>query len=544
MVGKRHYSKLGPRQELLRIQKALFNKNKRIISETISIQDKDFLDYEESYHQELKHYEREAKIEELYDVFEEFPIILMGDFHTNKQSQRSFLRVIRGYRKRHSNFVIALEAVHAKKQKVLDKFIAGEIELADLARKLDFKKNFHFNVWSHFKAIFEFAFFHKIKILALEAAPFDSGLKKRDQEMVKVIAQSLEEYPRHKVFVLVGDLHIAEKNLPSLIYKNISYQNAAPKVLKIFQNYEGIYWSLAEKALENSIELVKVSENAFCLLNTPPLVWQQGYLHHLDHEDEIDYTDLKQQFLDILVRIAKFLGLQIPSTYEEIEVFTWNDLSLIDSIEKDSKFTNLEKSIIKEKINKGESYFISKKNWVYLGDMSLNHVAEQACFYLKYLLIGEDFPRSDEDAFYANVLRWTKAYFASKVINHKRKTSRERDYKALIEFYKINPHFPEERILEVEVAQLLLEHQKMMRRKKVPHLSTKLFNDYVLYRSLSRNLGSLLGEKLFYALLEEKISKPKIADLFQDPYENEGECFAVYWNLYHKTKSVKVPMRM
>ena len=68
------------------------------------------------------------------------PFVLFGDFHTLRQSQRGFLRVIRAYqeRLRDPNIVIALETFRACDQHILDEYMSGQMEdAAKLLKQMD-----------------------------------------------------------------------------------------------------------------------------------------------------------------------------------------------------------------------------------------------------------------------------------------------------------------------------------------------------------------------------------------------------------------------
>ena len=97
---------------------------------------------------------------------------------------------------------------------------------------------------------------------------------------------------------------------------------------------------MAEDKLEDKVEIVQIKPNSFCLINTPPIVWQQSYLNWLENEEgEIDYQDPKHSFLELTANVGKFLGFRLPKTKDEVEVFTCGDLSFLERLKDDQDFT-------------------------------------------------------------------------------------------------------------------------------------------------------------------------------------------------------------
>src|SRR5262249_37843279 len=149
------------------------------------------------------------------------------------------------------------------------------------------------------------------------------------------------------------------------------------------------------------------------------------------------------------------------------------DLSFLKTLKDDGSFSKTEIKRIKQQILASESYCIPQKNYVYLGNLSLNHAAEEASHYLKFLSSGPEFPRDPVDAFYANTIHEAVGFFGSKIINHKRKCFHEREYAGLIT-YLTSAKSTQERHKELEIALLVLRHQEMD-KKGTPIRSRQFF---------------------------------------------------------------------
>ena len=312
----------------------------------------------------------------------------------------------------------------------------------------------------------------------------------------------------------------------------------------LYPNSEAIYWQLAADEVEDQVEIGRISDREFCIINTPPIVWQQSYLNWLEHEEgAIDYADAKHSFLELLKQVAEFLGIEAPAAAEEVEVFTCGDLSFLKKLSEDGSFSKREILQIKRQILASESYCIPQKKCVYLANLSLNHASEEAAHYLKAICAGAEFPRDPVDAFYANTLHEALGFFGSKIINHKRKCFHEKEYLGLVNYLK-SAKVPRERLKEMETALLVLEH-KQLERKGFSVGSRRYFKTRPdLFFGVTHGLGYMLGDRLYYALLAEKVTKEEIRDLFCDPMKGEGEPFEVYKRLLRKVRGVKIPRRV
>jgi hypothetical protein len=54
----------------------------------------------------------------------------------------------------------------------------------------------------------------------------------------------------------------------------------------------------------------------------------------------------------------------------------------------------------------------------------------------------------------------------------------------------------------------------------------------------------MLGDKLYYAMLDGRLEKREIRALFFDPFDDEGEALATYLYLVARTRDVQVPERL
>ncbi len=537
--------RVSPRAELLELQKKIFQRNERIIRTEAIVEEPGFALYERRYKKQVADFERAARVEDVLKAIEAADIIYLGDYHTNPQSQRTLLRLLKLVSGRIPHLALGLELVKDTHQKSLDRYLANKIGAATFLKRIEFKKYWYFDLWDNFKPIFDFARYHRIQVYGIESAKVqDKGLKVRDEYSAEIIAKIIEAQPDLKLFIFVGDLHIAPQHLPREVDKALVRRKLERKRLLIYQNSENIYWKLAEQRREEKVEIVRVDQESYCLMNTPPIVWQQTFLNWLENEGEaIDYVDAKHTLTELLERVADFLEIRLPGDYDEFEVFTCGDLSFLEALRKDGTFTAKELKVIKHQILSSESYFIPRKRFIYLANVSINHAAEEASHYLKYLCSGEEFERTLSDAFYANTLHEAIGFFGSKIINHKRKCIHEKQLKELVEYLSAI-HLPGNRRFELEIAYLVREHKKLERRKNPMPYQETIPHRTEVFLGATHMLGYMLGDRLYHALVSGAISKKEIRALMTNPMLEEGEPFLIYIDLVRRTRMVKLPRRL
>jgi uncharacterized iron-regulated protein len=543
--------KLKPRQELHRIEKRIYHQNQQIIRDSSEVIDKNFTRYENAYRRSTRDYQKTATTKELERLIKKSRIVLVGDYHTLDQSQRSFVRVLRSYfRHQDKNILVALETIQNKHQRILDCFMASVISDQDFIKKIGFQKHWFFDLWENYTVIFDFLKYHAIPTYAIEADNAEKrSLKERDVFMAERIVELAQKNPGKVIFVLVGDLHLAPNHLPNKILR-VAKRNSGrggispPAILALYQNSPDIYWQLSEKNLVDHTLLVKIRDREYCRMHTPPIIVQQSYLNWLYQEEgAFDWIDAKSSFVGIVERLATLLEIKYPADHDNIEVYTCGDLSFMRVLRQGRLFNKKELRFIHGQVLRSQSYFMAKARVAYIANVSIHHAAEEASHYLKFLLSGLEKSRSHRDAFYANVLHEALGFFGSKIINAKRKCARFVDFVAEIKYLK-NAELMAKRALEYDTAVIFIESAKLARRgqilptQKITHLSQDLF------LALTHALGYDLGDHLYYAFMAGQIGKEKIREIFFNPFEKEGEPGALYLQLVKILKDVKRPPKM
>ena len=244
-----------------------------------------------------------------------------------------------------------------------------------------------------------------------------------------------------------------------------------------------------------------------------------------------------------IYRIGQFLRLDVGEQAEKVEVYTCGDLSFLEHLKERKNFKKEELHSVKQQILNSESYYIPKTKTVYLSNLSMNHAGEEAAHFIKHICSGEEKARPILGAFYANILHEGLAFFGSKIINHKRKCFHGNDFQNLLNYLE-NPGQKKERVLEYQTALIVLEFLNCAESGMILENVEPLAKNPELFFSVTHALGYMLGDKIFYALMDGVILKSEIRQLFYDPWRGDEKPGEIYWRLFKKMQNVKIPKRM
>ncbi len=536
---------LSAREELVRLQRRLYQRNKALIAGSVQVHEPKFAAYERRYQRAVSQFERAVSHETMLSAIAKSDLIYVGDYHTCAQSQRSFLRILKAVVKTTRRpLTIGLELLHARQQPLIDAYLAGKLSDQAFVEKVGLRKHWVFDLWENFRPIFDFAHYHKIPILGIDAAGRQANLAARDAATGALLAKYSAQYPQQQILALIGDLHLAPQHLPRETTRALAQHGVTRRDLILYQNSDTIYWRLAQTGREHRVDVLKLNARSFCRMHTPPIVCQQSYLNWLEHEEgEFDFSDAKHQFVSLVEQVAAYLQIPLPKDTDDVMVYTCGDLSFLHILKKKRSFSVHELKLIREHVLASESYIIPKDRMVYLANLSLNHAAEEASHYLKFLCSGPEFSRPLVDAFYANVLHEALGFFGSKLVNQKRKCWHEGEFRALQKYFRRHG-VPAGRELEATTAQLVLGYLGYEVRRK-PLSFKKIFQQPpVLFFAVTHALGYMLGDRMFYGVMGHKLRRSYVRKLFTESWWFDGQTFDAYQDLQQRLASVTIPERM
>lgn len=485
---------------LVQIRKDFYLNIKKRVESILGQETSEIRSYRDSYDKELNKLSWQAVDKRhLFSRLKTADIVLVGDFHAQKQSTRGFLRIIRKIK---APFVIALECLTTKDQEAIGLYQAGEISEKDFLSKVAWKKNWGFP-WENYRPLFKWAQQHKIKIYGINGGIKLKSLKERDKVSAEAIKNVLLQNKDSKIFVQYGDLHLASAHLPK------SLQKLMPKIDQcvIYQSPEVLYFKIMEKHRELSTDVVKLNQDKWALNGLPPWIKWQDYLLFLESGydkkikvHDVDPTDTVAGTVDFL---TKSFGLSLDTS--SLSVYFFDDNNFFSQIEQCPPA--LRNKII-ENAREGLSFYVPEIESGYLARYSVNHVVRVAAQYICY----------KEGVFTKTILDpkkdflkliWLEAiiYFCSKVKNPKRKTDTLQDIRNALQKEQFDDRGKE--ALMLALTQKLSELQ-FLSQGKYRSLGDNIMRKYSKksFFVSAQIIGGMMGEKIFYAFNKKLFKLP------------------------------------
>ena len=526
------------------MQRRLFRRQRRLIEDSVAGASEEFAAYQARYARRVRRFLREASYAEVLREVAAADVVYVGDYHTLKQSQRSFLKLVQR-RTSGKPLLLALEFVQGRHQRALDSYLAGTIEEDRFLSLTEYRRHHPFDVWPNFKPLLEEARRRRLPVVAIDLlATRGTSLRKRDAYAARRIAAALERHPEAQLYVLAGQLHVAPPHLPAEVTSALGPRSRARSQLVVYQNCEAIWFALQDAGRELEAEAVLLRPGELCLLGTPPVVVQQSYLDFIEGGGEETLEAAPERRFKLLARdVARFLGLggaPLRAALEEIAVYTAGDLSFLGTL-RSRGFSAREVGQIERQILSRESYYIPRAKIAYLANLSVNHAAEEATHFLRHVVSGAgDEPRGIIDGFYARALEEAYAFCGSKIVNPRRKCPDESQFARLL-----RSGAPFHR----EVARLVLQHKRFERGLVSPRALRAVYRSPgraagpELFNAVTHSLGYILGEQLYHALATGQLLKREVRELFLDPLDEDGAPILVYLDLAARLRDIRIPRR-
>lgn len=491
---------------------------------------------------------------ELRAAIRRSPVVLVGDYHTLRQSQRGFLRVLRAIRSR--RLVIGLEFVMARFQRHVDAFLDGDIPEDTFLRRIRYHQSWpSYQVWPNFRPIFEYARRRGLRVLALDCEPDECGtVFSRAAFAAWRIAEILRETPR--VAVLIGEAHLAPGHLPAALRQALARMNLARPILTVHQTIDSLYFDLARKGLENRVDVVRLSGDRFYVPVSSPVAAQSSFLAAVSDEPWAVRPDepasLKREFATYVRELARLLGLRVRGRLAGVTVCGPGCLREIGQASE-----RMDEDVfrwLQTQVEEGESVCLPDQGFVYLAELTPTHIAEEAAHFLKATEAGGPVPDDPNGFLYSRVLHEAVGYFGSKIFNPKRKpptlaTLRESALQSLdLDEGEIAP-------THLVAAMLAAWHRRnAVRRSFVQNALDRHVRDSGfaqgladlgpdVVRPLVHLIGYELGERLYTAFRDRQIGTRDLRRLFRTDFEAPGEAFGTFHGLALRLRSIRLPAR-
>lgn len=535
-------------EQLRKLQKSLYDKAHAeahtIVAGSAS---RSILSYSAKFEKSLPQRFQRSSLHEMHEALRQSRIVLYGDFHTLRQSQRGLLRLMRSYaeRQRTRKIVLALEMFKAIDQDHLDAYVGGALDEQEFLRSIDYDAEWGFP-WQNFKMILDFARQRKLPVIGINTDNGGrDGLARRDSFAARRLVDAAERFPDHKIFCLIGEYHLADDHLPRCLSKELRRRDLDGRTLRVLNNVDRYYFRLQEASPTAPTEYLKLKKDLYCIMNSPPWmkwqsfsIWEElrssGLPAIADQEGEIDQDfdlhtedafDVDYQFLTFVKNLAAFL--EIPIDDSDIETFHIHysaDGDFFREITADLDIDGAEAERIIERATSDGVHFLPKSNTVLLTYMSINNLAEAAGQYLHSVLTGfNDTRKNPEDDFHRRVLKAAIGMIASKILNPRRKCMELHHWKQFLKRYKgrrLTGLAAQRRTTATAIIAYDAWFQDRVEKGVAgdafgPLPRGILIKDRQANYEVSREVGQILGFNLYKKVLANKLPHTRLRRLYK-----------------------------
>lgn len=504
----------------LSLQRSLYRRQQKQISDLVQGSSKAFLTYEATYRRATRTFRRQIDLASLDRRIRDSDLVFVGDYHTLRAAQECYLDVVTRRLEEGRRVVLALEFVEGRHQKHLDAFLNGKLRSHSFLERIGHPYRGGYDIWPAFERILSLAKARCLDVIAIDRrATGPHALADRDVYAAKRIASASRASDNPMVLVLMGQFHVTPAHLPRQVERVLG--PVRRRSLTLYQNAEDIWWKLAKAGLTESVAAVEISDEEVCLFSASPVVCQRSFLDYVEAESgdaPIEEPSVTHTVRHLARDIGRLLGIPVASALKGIEVVTSRELQIIERISRRARFSPKELAHLKRHVLSRDSAFIPRARVVWLASLSLNHAAEEAAHLVRFAAVGHamERPRPTEEAFWARCLEEMFGFFGSRLLNPARRCV------DLDEWSEVFLSGPEEKravaafvlALSAAVSLGVDETQKLL-----PLSSWALFN------GVSHALGARLGDGLAKAHAAGALKRAEVQQLFRDRLDAPFETY-------------------
>lgn len=501
-------------------------------------------DFQEAY----RSYEKVLSADDVRQEIAQAGIVLVGDYHALPNSQRYLASLLRDLQLRQRPAVLGVETIFSRDQHVLDEWLRGEIEEAELRQRIRFDLDWGYD-WTPFYELLSASREQGARVCGLDCMPREDLRKigARDRHAADKIAELRRHNPDALILVLFGESHLAPQHLPALLGQRLPED----PVLTVLQNVDALYWRAAGEAHDH-VEAVKVRENVLCVFNATPLEKYENYRLCLDRWGRDDHSapDLGPTLYNLIDGLVRFLGINQYSPHNTTqprllvdlmpEVHSRSSDALLRRLLSRKGFTGEQRRSLLRQVRRRGSVYLAPINAVYVRQFHMTSSAEdatrflhQACRGLPNLGNGRSATQANldatsfdrDDAFYATVFEHALAFFGSRILHPARPALRDGDIAELFDITREDlEHQTALPFAEaVEALDFLIQHRASP--ADAPGFTGRQY-EYAVER-----LGYLTGTDLYDAYLEGRLTTAALRKLFLTHVEHPGVARETYFQL-------------
>jgi len=403
--------------------------------------------YIQDFNKEFSRFESIKCMDDIIIACQDADIIYIGDYHAVPHFQKFAADLLRIIISRNSDVVLATEIFYGHNQRLLNKWLHGNINNQEFLKRVRYHQEWGFP-WEWYWQIFKQVKKHRLPIYAIDCPPRNQlrYISKRDRYAADKIVDICNRHPDAKVVVIHGESHLAKNHLPGYVDRYLKKNNSAKSKLIIVQNIDEIYWQLAIQG-HSEEDVVQIKDGKFCVINISPIVKYEHYTRLIEQwkqvypdDEDLDISPTIYHMIDIILQFLKIdkFSSRIPTSNNnnEIlidvfpEVYSYENvrsfISILRSQDLDENYIEATLTHVK----RHGSCYIPKLNCIFIGEFHLNDGGEEAAHFVHFAWssrIYESFKVSGtkSDRFYQHVLEEALGYFGSKIINPKRNHFRD-----------------------------------------------------------------------------------------------------------------------
>lgn len=525
---------LTNRSAWFRIRKEMFEMTMNEVKERVGREAPDLRAYRKTFDSEMQRRWSISQRGTLLKTLIKTDLALFGDFHALEQSQRTHLRLLDalvGARK----IGIGVECVPFSKQKVLNEFLAGQINEPAFLKKIQWER-WGFP-WDHYQPLFAWAQKNKIPMVALDQR--EGALRARDKHAARQVVAWKKAHPENLMVVIYGDLHLAADKLPA----QIKALQPAMKLVRVFQNCEPAALRLLKKSLDHKVDVIRFDAATYAVQNVPPWVKWQNYLLWLEHSDDQRILHDEERdghdWTDSVAALVKWINaeLQINVDPAGLTVYSPDDPDLWERVKKQASPST--RPWIEMLVEDSRSFYFSQGGWGYLARPSVNHAASLAMQYIHHQICEQCSIKFHMPQDFIRMI-WIEAmaYFGSKLVNPKRKSNTLTDIRASLSSRRADDKGRE--ALRIALSQKMRELMAGEGKVLSPiDVRPKSKSSWI---AASHLLGALLGERLYNGYRRHLVSLNTIRTMLSKPV-GHAQFPIIYQELLEVVESLPAPYK-
>lgn len=519
--------------------------------------------YIRDFREEFSRFQEVSSLDDLTVACYKAGIVYIGDYHALPASQEFAARLLKDLASRSTEVILCMEMVYARSQKVLDRYMRGEMAEAEFLKAIRYDLDWGYD-WNSFRKLFEVAREHGVAVHGIDCEP-RSGfryIRKRDAHAAAHIAGIAARRPEAKIVVVIGESHLATDHLPRKVSDQLKKRGLEKRGVIVLQNLEEIYWQLAEEGLEQ-VDVVTLGPDLFCHFNTSPIAKYEAYRRTIEswgEDDEGDESvDLTSTVYSMIDTILKFLGIDkyaycvrregrsqefLVDIYPD--VYSGLDATDLKRFLRGHKFAPEEIEEVLSHVSERGSCYIPRVNAIVIGQFNMLHAGEEASHFVNLALKKEIYdaaPRemAQHDLFYNGVIEEALGFFGSKLIDPSRNHFFETEF---YQYYRKDRETIERETPYTyedfsAIINFILLHKKFEQHygeyeDVPPEILQGIRSEPKRANILIHELGYFLGQQIYDAYRAGVFNRADISRLCRRSFQESGSALRAYLDLVER----------